>query len=138
PSLDGFEVCRRIKTNPRTRLLPVVFLTGSSAREHRIVGIQAGGDDFLGKPFDPEELQARVRSLVRLKHHTDELESAESVILSLALTVEARDAYTSGHCERLADYAAGLGAEIGLSEPDLESLRRGAYLHDVGKFGIPD
>ncbi len=75
---------------------------------------------------------------MQLKHYTDELESAESVILSLALTVEARDTYTNGHCHRLAAYATALGAELSMSREDLGALRRGAYLHDVGKIGIPD
>ena len=79
-------------------------------REHRLAGIEAGADDFLTKPFDSSELTARVRSLSRLKRYTDELESAESVIVSLALTVEARDAYTEGHCERLSTYAVAWAA----------------------------
>jgi len=94
PGIDGFEVCRRIKHASTTRLIPVVVVTGMGAREHRISGIHAGADDFITKPFDGEELQARVASLLRLKPYTDELDSAESVILSLALTVAARDAYT--------------------------------------------
>ncbi len=138
PTIDGFEVCRRVKADPATRLTPVVFLTGLDAGEHRIAGINVGADDFLSKPFNTEELRARVRSLVQLKHFTDELESAESVILSLALTVEARDSYTNGHCHRLAAYATALGTELGMSKEDLGALRRGAYLHDVGKIGIPD
>ncbi|HEX3867708.1 MAG TPA: HD domain-containing phosphohydrolase [Gemmatimonadaceae bacterium] len=138
PTIDGFEVCRRVKADPATRLTPVVFLTGLDAGEHRIAGINVGADDFLSKPFNTEELRARVRSLVQLKHFTDELESAESVILSLALTVEARDSYTNGHCHRLAAYATALGAELAMSREDLGALRRGAYLHDVGKIGIPD
>ena len=138
PGIDGFELCRRIKDDPATRLTPVVMITGLQAREHRIAGINAGADEFLSKPFDAEELRARVRALLRLKRYTDDLESAESVIFSLALTVEARDAYTDGHCQRLAGYAAALGEALSLSPDDLAALRRGAYLHDVGKIGIPD
>ena len=138
PGLDGFEVCRRLKQRRETRLTPVVLVTGLHARENKIVGIQAGADDFLAKPFDQEELLARVRSLVRLKRYTDELESAESVILTLALTVEARDAYTEGHCHRLAAYATALGMRLKLSDAEQASLHRGGYLHDVGKIGIPD
>jgi putative two-component system response regulator len=138
PGMDGFEVCRRIKQDPATRLTPVVIVTGMQAREHRIEGINAGADDFVGKPFNIEELRARVRSLIRLKRYTDDLESAEEVIVSLGLTVEARDAYTEGHCERLARYSRTLGAAIGLPDDDLSALQRGAYLHDVGKIGIPD
>jgi putative two-component system response regulator len=138
PGIDGFEVCRRIKQDPATRLTPVVMITGLRAREDRIAGIDAGADDFLTKPFDAEELRARVRSLLRLKRYTNDLESAESVIFSLALTVEARDAYTDGHCQRLAGYASALGEALSLSPDDLAALRRGAYLHDVGKIGVPD
>ncbi len=138
PGIDGFEVCRRVKQSPQTRFIPVVLVTGMNEREHRIAGIHAGADDFLTKPINIEELQARVASLLRMKRYTDELDSADSVILSLALTVEARDAYTEGHCQRLARYATALGRAIGLGEEDLAALHRGAYLHDVGKIGIPD
>jgi len=138
PGIDGFEVCGRIKERQATRLIPVVLVTGLDAREHKIQGIRAGADDFLGKPYDFEELIARVRSLVQLKRYTDELESAESVILSLALTIEARDAYTEGHCQRLAAYAEALGAKLNLGPDELAALNRGGFLHDVGKVGIPD
>lgn len=138
PAPDGFEVCRLTKEHPATRLTPVVLITGLSDRDSRIRGIEAGADDIIQKPFDPYELTARVRSLLRLKQYTDELESAESVITSLALTVEARDAYTEGHCQRLAEYGVLLGAKIGLTEIERQALHRGGYLHDLGKIGIPD
>ncbi len=138
PGIDGFAVCRQIKQRAATRLTPVVLVTGLHARQHRIKGIEAGADDFLSKPFDREELLARVRSLVRLKRYTDELESAESVIVSLAMTVEARDPYTEGHCQRLAAYARALGERLNLHDDDLAALERGGYLHDVGKIGVPD
>lgn len=138
PGINGFEVCRAIKQRPATRLTPVVLVTGMGDRDHRILGIDAGADDFLSKPFDSGELTARVASLLRLKRYTDELESAESVILSLALTVEARDPYTEGHCQRLAAYAETLGVQLTLTEAELVALRRGGYLHDVGKIGVPD
>jgi putative two-component system response regulator len=138
PKLTGYEVCERIKRNPATRLTPVVLITALNEREDRIQGINAGADDFLIKPVNPHELKARVRSLVRLKRYTDDLDSAESVIMSLALVIEARDAYTDGHCQRLAAYATSLGSVLGLGDDDLAALFRGGYLHDVGKVGIPD
>jgi putative two-component system response regulator len=138
PGMNGIEICERLKRDPQTRLIPIVMLTGLGARENRLAGIGAGADDFLTKPFDAEELRARVRSLTRLKQYTDELESAESVITSLALTVEARDHATEGHCQRLAAYATALGAALDVDEDGLAALERGAYLHDVGKIGIPD
>ena len=138
PVVNGFEACRQLKREPATRLLPVILLTGLAATEDRLRGIEAGADDFLSKPFAVDELRARVRSLTRLKRYTDELESAESVILSLALTIEARDPCTGGHCERLARYAVALGGQLGLDEEQRIALHRGGFLHDVGKVGIPD
>ena len=138
PTLDGFETCRRLKENPVTRLVPVVLLTALQETGDRIRGLEAGADDFLRKPVDAAELGARVRSLVRLKRYTDELDTAESVILSLGLTIEARDAMTDGHCQRLARYAVDLGTETGLSADDLAALAKGGFLHDIGKVGIPD
>jgi putative two-component system response regulator len=138
PKLSGYEVCERIKHNPATRLTPVVLITALHEREHKIRGITAGADDFLTKPVDPSELKARARSLVRIKRYTDDLDSAESVIMSLALVIEARDAYTTGHCQRLATYATALGKALALGDEDLAALFRGGYLHDIGKIGIPD
>jgi putative two-component system response regulator len=138
PKLSGYEVCERIKQNKATRLTPIVLITALLESGHKIQGINAGADDFLTKPVNAHELRARVRSLVRLKRYTDDLESAESIILSLALVIEARDAYTDGHCQRLAGYATSLGVAIGLGEDQIGALYRGGYLHDVGKIGIPD
>lgn len=138
PEPDGFELCRQIKRDPATRLTPVVLITGLHDLEDRIKGIDAGADDFLAKPFNFDELIARVRSLMRLKRFTDDLESAESIITSLALTIEARDQYTEGHCERLAAYSTALGAELGLHPDDLAALQWGGFLHDVGKIGVSD
>jgi putative two-component system response regulator len=138
PGKTGVEVCQILKREPATRLIPIVLITGLNARTHRLEGINAGADDFLTKPFDSEELLARVRSLARLKRYTDELDSAESVITSLALTVEARDEYTDGHCQRLAKQGVALGQLVGAGKDELAALVRGGFLHDVGKIGIPD
>ena len=138
PEIDGFEACRQIKGQAATRLTPVVLVTALTDTDDRIRGIDAGADDFLSKPFNRHELLARVRSLLRLKRYTDDLDTAESVIVSLALTIEARDSNTDGHCQRLAAYAVSLGRALGLDEDDVAALERGGYLHDVGKVGIPD
>jgi putative two-component system response regulator len=138
PGMDGFEACRRLKQNPATRLLPVILISGLMASADRIQGIEAGADDFLSKPYVLGELRARIRSLAQMKRHTDELESAESVILSLALILEARDPATQGHCERLARYAVKLGEQLGLPEDQLKALHRGGYVHDIGKVGVAD
>jgi putative two-component system response regulator len=138
PGKSGYELCRELKENPATRLIPFVLITGLSNREDKIRGIEAGADDFLNKPIFAEELFARAKSLVKLKEFTDELETAESVICSLGLAVEARDAYTEGHCERLAQRASKLGQHLGLEEESIVALRRGGYLHDLGKIAVPD
>jgi putative two-component system response regulator len=138
PTLDGFETCRRLKSDSATRLVPVVLVTAQQQSRDRLVGIEVGADDFICKPVNPQELTARVRSLVRMKKYTDDLDTAESVILSLALTIEARDATTDGHCQRLARYAVDFGRALGLSPEEIAALARGGYLHDVGKVGIPD
>jgi putative two-component system response regulator len=138
PERTGFDVCHAVKSDPATRLIPVVLVTALQDSRDRIRGIEAGADDFLSKPANPHELLARARSLMRIKRYTDDLDSAESVILSLALTIEARDTCTDGHCHRLATYAAALGEAVGLSGDDVEALRRGGILHDIGKVGIPD
>ncbi len=138
PGKSGYDLCRELKGDPATRLIPIVMITGLSAREDRLAGIHAGADDFLIKPINPEELFARVNSLLKLKEFTDELETAESVLCTLGLSVEARDPHTEGHCERLARDAADLGRHLGLEEASIVALRRGGYLHDLGKIKVPD
>jgi putative two-component system response regulator len=138
PGMSGFEVCKQIKATLETRLTPVVLITGLSATEDRIKGINAGADDFLSKPIDFNELLARTRSLIRLKHYTDELENAEAVLFSLALSIEARDPYTAGHCDRLSEMSARLGERLGIPEDDVKALRRAGVVHDIGKVAVPD
>jgi putative two-component system response regulator len=138
PGKSGYELCRGLKENPSTRLIPFVLITGLSDREDKLQGIEAGADDFLNKPIFAEELFARVKSLLKLKEFTDELETAESVLCTLGRSVEARDPYTEGHCERLANNASNLGRHLGLEEESIIALRRGGFLHDLGKIAVPD
>jgi putative two-component system response regulator len=138
PRVDGFGLCRALKASPATRLIPVVLMTGASEAHDRIHAIEAGAHDFIRKPIDQAELKARVRSLMQIKRYTDDLDSAEAVLRSLALMVEARDSYTDGHCQRLARYATELGLLLNLPEEDLMTLGRGGYFHDIGKIALPD
>jgi putative two-component system response regulator len=138
PGPSGVEVCRELKQNAATNLVPVVLMSAVQEREVRLAGLAAGADDFLNKPLDAEELHARIRSLVRLKRLTDDLESAESLFLTLGRVIEARDPSTEGHCERLAQYATALGRSLDLDQADLHTIYRGAFLHDIGKIAMPD
>ena len=137
PGLDGFGLCRRLKADPRTRLIPVILITGIGD-EHKLEGIEAGADDFLGKPVSLNDLRVRMRSLIRMKAFTDELDSAESVLMTLAASIEAKDPYTEGHCERLAALGRSLGLAMGADQELLTALQRGGYLHDLGKIGVPE
>src|SRR5260370_34559125 len=113
PRLTGFQACEKIKNNPDTYLIPVILITALSERQDRIEGIKMGADDFLSRPVDRTELLARVRSLLRLKQRTDELERAESGLFSLARSIDGKDAITHGLCERLAENSARLGDQLG-------------------------
>jgi cyclic di-GMP phosphodiesterase len=138
PKMNGLDACRLMKAHPDSRLIPVILVTALSAVEDRIAGIDAGADDFLTKPVDGAELLSRVRSLLSLKAHTDELERADAVLLALARSIEAKDPYTDGHCDRLYELAAMLGEEIGLAPTEIVTLRRAGIVHDMGKVAVPD
>jgi putative two-component system response regulator len=138
PRPTGFEICQAIKSKAETRLIPVVLVTGLDRDDDRIHGFLCGADDFLSKPVNKHELLARVHSLLRLKHFTDELDNAEAVLFSLALTIEAKDPYTEGHCDRLSKYSVALGEKLGLPDDLRFVLRRGGLIHDIGKLAVPD
>jgi putative two-component system response regulator len=138
PRPSGFEICQSIKAKPETWLIPVVLLTSLNSDSDRIHGIMCGADDFLTKPVNKHELLARVRSLLRLKQFTDELDNAETVLSSLALSIEAKDPYTEGHCDRLSKYSVAMADKLGLPEDLRVALRRGGLVHDIGKLSVPE
>jgi putative two-component system response regulator len=138
PDIDGFEICRRLKREPGTRLTPTILVTALSDHDDRIKGLEAGADEFLTKPVDTHELLTRVGSLVRVKRYTDDLDSAASIIMTLATMIEARDGYSEGHCHRMANYATALGRLLQVDSEDLQALHRGGFLHDVGMLAIPE
>jgi putative two-component system response regulator len=138
PRPSGFVLCQTMKSNPETLLIPIILLTSLNSDADRIHGIMCGADDFLNKPVNKHELLARVHSLLRLKQFTDELDNAETVLFSLALSIEAKDPYTEGHCDRLSKYSVALGEKLGLSQELRVALRRGGLVHDIGKLSIPE
>lgn len=137
PDMDGFEVCRTIKGCEETRQIPVVLITALDDVETKVRGIEAGADDFITKPPHKAELIARVKSLLRIKQLNGSLTSIENVLFSMARAVEAKDSYTQGHVDRVSRLAFSIGKRMGLSERELDALRLGGALHDIGKMGIP-
>jgi len=138
PRPTGFELCQAMKSKSETRLIPVILLTSLNSEADRIHGLMCGADDFLTKPVNKQELLARVQSLLRLKQFTDELDNAETVLFSLALTIEAKDPYTEGHCDRLSKYSVALGEKLAVPQELSVALRRGGLIHDIGKLAVPE
>jgi putative two-component system response regulator len=138
PGVDGYELTRRLRLDPRHATLPILLLTGRASLQDVVTGLDAGADDFIAKPFAQAELIARIRSALRLRRALVGMEAAHAVVTALANAVAAKDAQTERHCERLALMAARLGSRIGLSTADLDAVTYGALLHDVGKIGVPD
>lgn len=138
PRLDGFDVCRRLKSDARTRLIPVVMLTALTDVSSKVRGLEVGADDFLNKPVQKDELLTRVRALVRIQRLRRELDSADEIILTLVHALESREAREIGHSERVA--AAALATAVGLRLParELEAVARGGMLHDIGKLALPE
>ena len=138
PGMDGYEVCRRLKSSRRTFFIPVVLLTALADTDSKIKGLDAGADDFLNKPINRIELLTRVRSLLAIRDLRDQLDSVEGVIYSMVTALESKDPRTRGHSLRVAALVAAVVEDLRLTGPDLESLIWAALLHDIGKIGVPD
>lgn len=138
PGLSGLEVCRQIKEDPATTMVPVVIVTAYSALEDRVAALEAGADDFLSKPVEQTELVARVRSLLRIKALHDSLLQASEVVFALARAVEAKDGFTRAHSDRVARYAECLASAAGLDPESVRTTVFAARVHDIGKIGVPD
>jgi len=138
PGMGGLEVCRRLKADPATRLIPVLVLTGEDPGVHRVGAWDAGADEYLTKPARAADVIARARSLLRLKAAQDELDSAQAALSAFARAVEAKCPSTLGHTERVTDLAVRLANRVGLPAADREVIRRGSLLHDIGKISTPD
>jgi putative two-component system response regulator len=156
PGMDGFEVCQRLKAQDSTRDVPVIFVSAMSDTLEKLKGFELGAVDYVTKPYQREELLARVHThieLNRLRRHLEEMveERTESLRISemklrtsllesisaIAATVEIRDPYTAGHQRRVAQLATAMAHELGLPEQRIEGLNLAAVVHDVGKIQIP-
>ncbi len=138
PGMSGPEFCRTIKRDRRTQWIPVLMVTNLPGVENEITGITSGADEFLTKPLHPSVVRARIRSMLRNKAAIDTLEEAESILFALAQSVELRDHYTGGHCQRLSQHSVAIGVALGLPRFDLLTLHRGGFLHDIGKIAVSD
>jgi putative two-component system response regulator len=134
---EAVDLCHHVKRNSATRLIPIILLSDDRHREHRLAGIEAGAEALLVKPFDPDELMARVRVAGRISQYTSDLDSAASIVMTVTAMIEARES-APGHCYRMANYATALGRAIHLGDAELKALYRGAFLHDIGMLSIPD
>ena len=138
PGISGYEVCQRIRGELDMPLLPVIMVTGNSSVEHQKACLDAGATDFISKPYNPTVLRARVNAALQHKRLLNNLDNAENILFTLAYMVEARDKSTGDHCKRLGHISSVFGRKLGVSSDELESLRRGSVLHDIGKLAVPD
>ena len=138
PGINGFELCKRLKSQTNKFFFPVILLTALNDKESRITGIECGADDFISKPLDAQELLTKVKSLLKLKELHVELDHSENIIFSLIAAMEASDYYTKRHSTRVGALAKEFGSFLGFSEKELEILKKAGILHDIGKIGFSD
>ncbi len=136
PKISGYEVCRSIKQNRDTQFIPVIVITALQELDDKLKAIELGADDFLVKPFNKLELITRIKSLLRMKELHDDLDHSENILFSLAEALEAKDIYTRGHSERVAKYSIEIAKRLGFSSREIEVVRKGGLLHDIGKIGV--
>ncbi len=138
PRISGFEICRRIKSEKHTQFIPIIVITALTEQGDKLKAIELGADDFLVKPINRLELTTRIKSLLRMKLLHDDLDTSESILFSLAAALEAKDFYTSGHSERVSLLAVDIARKMSMSERQIEAIRRGGLLHDIGKIGVKE
>ena len=156
PEMDGYEVCTRLKADPETASIPVIFITAMTETVNKTKGFELGAVDYITKPFQAAEVKARIRTHLTLEEMRLQLKSQNVVleqkvaektaelqdmlnasIRSMARMVEIRDPYTAGHQQRVAKLACAIAEEMGLSQETVESINTAGILHDLGKIRIP-
>lgn len=156
PEMNGYEVCARLKANPDTASIPIIFITAMSETVSKTRGFELGAVDYITKPFHAAEVKARIRTHLSLEEMRRQLES-QNVLLehqveqktadirdmlnasirSMARMVEIRDPYTAGHQQRVAQLACAIAEKMGMAPSVIEGVRIAGILHDVGKIRIP-
>ena len=134
PGLSGPEVCRRVRAANQAEPSYIIILTGLVGSANMVTAMHAGADDFINKPFDPDQLKVSLNVGQRIVS----LQTSQTVVFTLARAAEARSPYTQGHADRVTYYALALAAELNVSVADVGILRNGALLHDLGKISMPD
>ena len=150
PGMDGYEVCKRLKGDPRTKNIPVMFVTAKDQDVDEARGLELGAVDYITKPVSAMIVRARVKTHLALSNQTIELENMVrektrelnetrlEIIKKLGLAAEYKDNETGRHVIRMSKYCYYIAKEYGLSERDAELLLQVAPMHDVGKIGISD
>ncbi len=160
PEMDGFLACERFKQNSVLKDIPVIFMSGKNTTEDKIKGFQAGGVDYITKPFHPMELNARIKTHLDLstlrnklkyeklmeKKIQDVAEAQQATIFALAKLAEQRDDNTGSHLERVREYCKLLAKQLSedstysdrISEDFIICIQHASPLHDIGKVAIPD
>ncbi len=138
PLMDGDELCRRIRADLKMDLLPIIMVTATNACDELSRSFAAGANDFIHKPYNRTELLARLGNAVANKRLTDQLDNADNLLFTLARLVEAKDTTTGDHCSRLMHMGVSFGKRLGLEDEEIDALRKGGILHDIGKLAIPD
>lgn len=158
PEMDGYEVCRRLKSDKATKDIPVLFVTARHEVEGEALGLDMGAVDYITKPINPRIVQARVQNHMNLKMHQDRLEelvrqrthklnlTQDVTIETLAALAEYRDPETGGHIRRTKNYVRLLAIALQgkqkyagmLDDEFIQLLHKSAPLHDVGKVGVKD
>jgi len=138
PDMNGLDVCKRLRENPDFAFLPIIAVTALSDPKDIADGLEAGITEYVTKPFNLVELDAHIKAVIEHKRVLDHLDHTEAVLFALARIVEAKDMMDKSHCDRLAFASVAFGVELGLSYDEIEALRRGGVLHDIGKLAIPE
>ncbi|HUX37732.1 MAG TPA: HD domain-containing phosphohydrolase [Rectinemataceae bacterium] len=150
PGMDGLETMGRLRRQAATSSIPVIFVTALADIESKILAFDAGGVDFVTKPYQPIEVLRRVATHVELKRHRDRLEeevrerSGELELINLALVsaLESANAWrdddSAEHIKRVGAYSAEIAGALGLPQPMVAEIRRFAVIHDIGKVAVPD
>lgn len=150
PEMDGYEVCKKLKDNPITSHIPVIFITAMNEEKDEEKGFNVGAIDYITKPVSPVIVKARLRTHLALANQQKELDiqvkektkelnkSREDLVKRLGLAAEYKDNETGLHVIRMSKYAKLIALEYGLKEKEAELIELAAPMHDLGKIGISD